>query len=171
MSKVSCSTSMIISCLGLSKLACQHLSWFRWCLNSHHGPCTISVIQPIRFFFFTTPSFQKFLPFSYILKYTFSRRLRYFLIGIYLNVCAFYSGRILLNMDLIFRANINSAGDIPDLVLGFGIILKTLRNCCNLSSSDPPPIFYKPFWMCQQSVLLVCSILGDKGCCCDVLYS
>ena len=55
-------------------------------------------------------------PFWYILKNTFSPGLRYLLIGIFIDVRAFRSGSMLLNTDLIFLANINSTGYIPNLV-------------------------------------------------------
>ena len=77
--------------------------------------------------------------FCYILKSTFSPGLRYLLTGIFLDVWPFRLGSILLNTDFIFQANINSAGDIPDLVLGFGVILKTFRNCYNFFSCDSSP--------------------------------
>ena len=62
--------------------------------------------------------------------------------GTFLDVRAFRLGFSLLNTDLSFLANINFAGNIPDLVLGFGVMLKIFRNSWNIFSSDsPPPIF------------------------------
>ena len=48
----------------------------------------------------------------------------------------------LLNVDLIFFANIVSAGERPIGVLGLGVILYIYRNCCSALSVGVPCTFF-----------------------------
>ena len=74
--------------------------------------------------FFYNAIFPEFLCTLVYFKNTLSPGLKYLLILLlFLDVITLWSGCNLFKMDLIFRVNINSAGDIPDTVLGFGIIL------------------------------------------------
>ena len=57
-------------------------------------------------------------------------------------VVLFVFGKILSNMDLIFRANISSAGDKLALVFGLGVILYTDRKFSRLFSSVSMPWFF-----------------------------
>ena len=53
----------------------------------------------------------------------------------------FYFGSSLSKTDLIFLANIVSAGETASGVLGLGVILYTCRNCCCALSVGVPGAF------------------------------
>ena len=53
----------------------------------------------------------------------------------------FCFGSSLLKTDLIFLANIVSAGETASCVLGLGVILYTCRNCCSALSVGVPDAF------------------------------
>ena len=53
----------------------------------------------------------------------------------------FWFGSSLSKTDLIFLANIVSAGETASGVLGLGVILYTCRNCCTALSVGVPDAF------------------------------
>lgn len=133
-SNMSYNISIATSFRGLTKSVNLHFNWL-WC---HFCPCTMYVIFSIHFFI--TPSSQNSFPHGYIFKNTLSPGLKYlFILFWFLDVLTFHSGSNLLNTDLIFLANISYASNIPGTVFRFGVILKMLRNCCNITSSASSP--------------------------------
>ena len=55
----------------------------------------------------------------------------------------FCFGSSLSKTDLIFLANIVSAGETASTVLGLGVILYTCRNCCSALSVGVPDAFLR----------------------------
>ena len=89
-----------------------------------------------------TPAFQISFPFLYSLKKMFSPGIKNFAPFFSLLFFLSFFDNSLSNTDLIFLANINSVGDNPELVLGFGVRRYTLKNCKVLSMDLFLPKFF-----------------------------
>ena len=111
-------------------------NWF-WCLLCVYlGPSTIS---PILFFNYSPfPTGGVILIFF---KVNFFFRVKPFLGANVVFRCLFCFGSGLSKTDLIFLANIVSAGETASGVLGLGVILYTFRNCCSALSVGVPDAF------------------------------
>ena len=82
-----------------------------------------------------------------------------------------FSTLLVSNIDLIFRANINSAGDSFEQVFGFGAIQYTARNFCILLSSVSSPGFSQYYFERINEPFCLTVRPWIVGRCCDIFYA
>ena len=130
---VSISSSSVCG-TSLESFKHRFCNWFWYLLCMYLGPSTMYTISPI--LFLIIPRSQQDVLFWYFFSWV-----EPFLGANVVFRSLFCFGSSLSKTDLIFLANIVSAGETASGVLGLGVILYTYRNCCSALSVRVPDAF------------------------------